>query len=77
MTVRAKFRCNSITNWEKAGCPGEVASKQFTFTACGGDDNKDWARYTPTGELRITIDNPAAWQFEIGHSYFLDFSPAT
>ena len=67
--VRAKFVCNSVTS------NGET--KFYSFSAAiQGEENKDWAKYTPSGTLGINIDNPAAQVFEAGKSYFLDFSPA-
>lgn len=39
--------------------------------------NKDWSKYTPQGELKMTITNPGAIeQFELGKEYYLDFTPA-
>jgi hypothetical protein len=36
--------------------------------------NKDWSRYTPSGEVKMTITNPAAIeQFELGAVYSLTF----
>ena len=65
-TVRAKFHCESKD--------GELV----TLRACiDGEENKEWSKWTPHGELRITISNPAALAaFEAGKDYFLDFTPA-
>lgn len=36
--------------------------------------NKEWSKFTPTGELKMTITNPAAFdQFDIGGVYRLTF----
>lgn len=36
--------------------------------------NKDWAKYTPSGEVKMMITNPAAIDhFEIGEVYKLTF----
>ncbi len=67
MAVRAKFRCTS-----KDG--GTV---QFDAVTSGSEENKTWAKYTPSGQLRMQIDNPAASdQFEAGKEYYLDITPA-
>jgi hypothetical protein len=45
----------------------------------GGEDdkaNREWSKWTPSGELRLTITNPDAYnQFVIGKTYWVDFSP--
>jgi hypothetical protein len=47
------------------------------LTAATGDDNKTWARYTPSGRIELSIDNPDAYDaFEIGKAYFVDFTEA-
>lgn len=41
------------------------------------DANKEWSKWTPSGEVVMTITNPAAYQqFEIGKAYYVDFSLA-
>lgn len=73
--VRAKFRCQSITS--NAGYGGQ----QFVFSAVGPADgeipeNERYHKYTPSGELKITVDNPPAQeQFALGEYYYLDFTP--
>lgn len=38
------------------------------------DANVDWSKYTPQGELKMTITNPAAFdQFDIGSVFKLTF----
>lgn len=78
--VRAKFRCTSKTSRTSAGSYGEpkpVDTEEVTLNAVSGEENKEWSKWTPSGELRMQITNPAALaQFEVGKDYFLDFSPA-
>jgi hypothetical protein len=74
MTVRAKFRCNSIESFAPAGTEG---TRSFRFSAVYDDgipENQRYARYTPSGELRISVDNPGV-TFEPGRDYYLDFTP--
>lgn len=70
MTVRAKFRCNSVTDFGY--------NKQATLTAVYGKDgeNADYAKATPSGELRISIDKEvkASEFFVPNKEYWLDFS---
>ncbi|MGI8333495.1 hypothetical protein ACRYCC_26380 [Actinomadura scrupuli] len=37
-------------------------------------EDQRYARYTPSGELRIQVDNPAV-VFVPGQQYYLDFTP--
>jgi hypothetical protein len=70
MSVRAKFRVYSVTDYGN--------QKQVTLSAVAdnGGSNKSWAKYTPSGELKMTIDNPeASDQFAPGQHFFLDFTP--
>lgn len=55
---------------------GEDRQVQVQFSAVGGPENQEWARYTPAAQLNITLKGDLADRFEIGKSYFLDFSPA-
>jgi hypothetical protein len=42
------------------------------------EGNGDWSKWTPSGDLSITITNPAAIeQFEIGEIYELTFDKAS
>lgn len=68
-TVKAKFRCNSIT-------PGfSEGQKQIKFNAVYGTEgeNADYSKATPSGSLDILIDasTPAIDAFEIWQDYFL------
>lgn len=74
MSVRAKFIVYSLKQLEGASEPTIAVRLQ---AALDGDENKSWAKYTPHGDINITISNPAAAeQFEVGRSYFVDFTPA-
>lgn len=73
MSVRAKFKCSSITIFE-----GE--SREYSFSAVygkDGTDNAQWSKWTPNGNLKMTINNPACFdKFEVGEEYYLDFTKA-
>jgi hypothetical protein len=50
---------------------------EVTLTPVAGEENKTWAKYTPGGSIKLTINNPDAFnQFAIGQTFFVDFSPA-
>ena len=71
-TVRAKFKCTSVTNYE--------SSKGIELSAVisGSEENKSFSKYTPSGHLRIGIDNdaPASNFFTPGKEYYIDFQEA-
>ena len=70
--VRAKFRCNHVTHYE--GGAGEVVLLAVTT---GSEENKLFWKYTPSGELKMHIDNPTALGvFEPGKEYYLDIQKA-
>lgn len=73
MTVRAKFRCSSVETF----APHSAGTRTFRFAAeydPSVPEDERYARYTPSGELRIAVDNPSV-EFEPGRSYYLDFTP--
>ena len=83
MTVRAMFYVKEINHRATAN-PGDVNVEVKMGAAFGSylkglaEGNKDWSKYTPSGDLSITITNPAAVeQFEIGEVYELSFERAT
>ena len=44
--------------------------------ALAGPGNEEWSKWTPSGELSMSITNPAAIaEFEVGKDYYLDFTP--
>ena len=73
MSVRAKFKCNTITIFE-----GD--SREYSFSPVYGSDgsaNAQWSKWTPNGSLKMTISNPECFdKFEVGKEYYLDFTPA-
>lgn len=47
------------------------------FDADGASDDNSFARWTPCGELKMTVQNPALLgQFKIGQKFYLNFTPA-
>lgn len=65
--VRAKFRCNSV----------EDQTVNLSPVIGGSEENDQFFKYTPFGEIKIgTINEAALAQFEPGKEYFVDFTPA-
>ena len=80
MNVRAKFFVTSVNH---VGTPGSdpyaIVSLAPVFGGYGdGQVNETWAKYTPSGEIKMTITNPEAIAaFDVGRAYFVDFTPVT
>jgi hypothetical protein len=80
MSVRAKFRCNSVTktdHWEKD--KGQLASISLSAVMSNGDneENKKFFAATPSGQITLGTVNPAAFeQFEEGKEYYVTFEKA-
>jgi hypothetical protein len=73
--VRAKFRVSQVT--AHAGS----TSQQFVLNAVSPADgeipeNEKYHKYTPSGEIKMTIDNPQAQeQLKLGDYFYVDFTP--
>lgn len=71
MSVRAKFRCETIL-FNATGA--EVTLQPVTS---GSPENEEFYKYTPGGSIKLsTVNLAAAQQFEPGNDYYVDFIPA-
>ena len=72
MTVRAKFKVQSVTEMES----GLKSAKLFPVTS-GSPENADFYKWTPSGSIDLATLNPvAAEQFKPGVEFYVDFTPA-
>lgn len=75
--VRAKFRCTERkeqASYTEGGKNAEIVR----LVAVSDPQNKEWAKWTPSGTIEMQIDNPSALdQFQVGGYYFVDFTRAT
>lgn len=75
MNVRAKFWVTSITHHHN-GNPAADQSATVKLSPVYDDENKDWSKWTPQGEISMMITNPTAIAaFFLGAKYFVDFTP--
>lgn len=75
MSVRAKFRVNSILDFG----PSKEVSLSPVYEGPLGDneENKRFTKASPGGSLKLMIDNPyASEQFAPGQDWYLDFTRA-
>ena len=69
--IVAKMKCSSVLHTEGA--------EQVKFGAVTADteENKTWSKYTPQGEVTLTVTNPDAFgAFVPGTEYLLTFEAA-
>lgn len=72
MAVKAKFKCEKTTQFD--GGSGEAF---LTAVTGGSEENKEFWKCTPAGEIRMHIDNPDAMkQFKPGMQFYVTFEPA-
>lgn len=82
MSVRAKFRCTGVNDRCSITNEGSVEVKVVTLQAVYGGKNDganaQWSKWTPSGELTMSINNPEAYsQFKLGRCYFIDLTEVT
>lgn len=77
MSVRAKFRCDSIE--VSPNVAGDESLKVIKLSAVysGSKENEEFFKWTPSASISLgTVNTAAAAQFEVGKEYYVDFSPA-
>lgn len=73
--VRGKFQLSQITQTSWGG-DGRTLVFQAQYDPDSPEDQR-YAKATPTGRIEMQVDNPAALeQFQLGKTYYLDFTPA-
>lgn len=73
MSVRAKFRVTSV---KKVDWSPDV--RVIGLSAVGADEipeNQRYHKYTPSGSMELTIDNPpASDELALGKTFYVDFT---
>lgn len=71
--VRAKFVCTGVE--DQPTYEQKVVS--FSAVISGSEENKSFAKYTPSGNLQmwISYETQASDAFEQGKEYYLDILP--
>ena len=66
MTTRCKFRC----------IQKEENVVRFTPVVSGSEENENFFKWTPGGELTLwTVNEEVLQQFNVDEEYYLDISP--
>lgn len=77
MSFRAKCRITGVQSslHPKQGDHRKV-TLQPVFGAGEEDSNAQWSKFTPSGQVELTITNPEVWpDLVIGRAFYLDFTP--
>lgn len=74
MAIKAKFFVIEIKHLH-IHTPDEVMAEiELQAVTQTNEGNTSWSKYTPSGNIRMTVTNPnAIAAFEIGQSYSLTF----
>lgn len=71
MTVRAKFVVTS-----HADIDGKTQVLRLNAVESGSEENKEFFKYTPSGEIRFGTVNPAVKEaLPLGKEFYVDFIP--
>lgn len=82
--MRAKVRVTGIQKYpdNDEGQPTQETltfnfpAKDGAYPADGSDEDQQFARFSPSGALSLTIANPALLgKFAVGDTFYLDFIP--
>lgn len=68
MSVQARFYIDTATahSWGSAE-PGKRTGSVVLKAVCRGPENKTWSAATPSGEMTMTMTNPAAFEWFLSH----------
>lgn len=73
--TRCKFKLNS-KNEILDGSNQTVYALEFSAVISGSPENKSFFRWTPNGNLKLGVVNPAIGEsFEVGSEYYIDIIP--
>jgi hypothetical protein len=81
--MRAKVRLTGIKPYPEEGDTTQETltfnfpAKDGAYPADGSDEDQQFARFSPSGSLELTVANPnLIGKFAIGDTFYLDFTPA-
>jgi hypothetical protein len=77
--MRAKMRVTGVEkhNEESETLNFTAVAKNEGYPEGGGDENNSYARWTPSANLTMLVNNPdLVGQFNVNEEYYLDFTKA-
>ena len=79
MAVTARFYVRKVTEERQAGSTDKMGHVELSAST-KGDENKSWARYTPSGNITLSTVNAGALEWfaeRIGKDVAILFDDAT
>lgn len=77
MNMRAKFQVSKVEKNDGFESLTFFAVTDSEFGPNGENDDNTYARWTPNGDLKMNITNPALLgKYKVGEKYYLDFTKA-
>lgn len=80
--MRAKVRITGIKPWPEEGERSQeqlifnFPAKDGAYPADGSDEDQQFAKYSPSGALSLTVANPnLLGKYKVGDTFYLDFIP--
>ena len=76
--MRAKMRVDRVERFDGGDkVIMSAVAKSGNYPADGSDEDNTYAKFSPQGELTLTIMNPALLgKIEPGTKFYIDFTPA-
>lgn len=77
-TMRAKLKVTNVVTHPGADRITFCAVyKENGYPSDGSDEDNTFAKWTPSADLQMTINNPdLLGKFAVGDKFYLDFTPA-
>lgn len=76
MRMRAKFRVQKVGKTEHSEELTMVPVGANSYDKDGKNEDNDFARYTPSGKLEMSVTNPElAGTIAPGQEFYVDFTP--
>lgn len=76
ITMRAKMQVSAvITNGGSEQLAFNAVCKSGAYPADGSDEDNSFAKWTPSAELKMTVNNPDLFgKFKVGDKFYVDFT---
>lgn len=78
ITMRAKFQVQKIERWDGGDkIIASAVARSSAYPEDGSDEDNTYAKFSPSGQLELTIANPALiGKIQPGQKFYLDFTEA-
>jgi hypothetical protein len=75
--MRAKFKVTNVNKYDGVEHLEFAAIGANKYGENGENEDNDFARWTPSGNVKISVTNPNLFDtFKVNENYYLDFTKA-